>query len=116
MENNNIEPRLQNGFPNGRDIEAKERAEEALQAEANARLLTGVVQPAVGRVVDGISRGANVLQDAVIAGVGVASDKLVDKQDQLLEEGRDLIRASPGAAIGMAFGAGLLLSAALARL
>jgi hypothetical protein len=112
METNHTEKRIETVFPIGRDMEEKERAEAA---RAAAKRLTDVVQPAVGRVVGGIRSGANVLQGAVKSGVGAASDKLVDRQDQLLADGRELICAHPAAAVGVAFGFGLLLSMALTK-
>ena len=114
MENNNTEKRIETVFPSGRDMEERERA-EAARAESAAKRLAEALQPAVGRVVGGIKSGAHVLQGAVKSGVGACSDKLVDGQDRLLADGRDLICARPGAAVGVAFAFGILLSMAFSK-
>jgi len=114
MENDHTEKRIETVFPNRRDMEERERA-EAVRKESAARRLAEAVQPAVGKVVGGIKSGANVLQGAVKTGVGVCSDKLVDRQDQLLANGRDMVCAHPATAVSVAFAVGLLLSMAFAQ-
>ena len=111
--NNDFKPG--NGFPIGRDQAAKAAAQPAPAETATPKKIAEIVQPAVSKVVGGLSQGVNVVQGVVISGVAVASDMLCEKQDRLLEDTRLLVTAKPITALGVAFGAGILLSILLSR-